>query len=426
LSRFATASSVGTATTVPTPTLTNLIISNGSLIPAFSTSQASYAVALGNGVQSITVTPTLSSGTVTVNGVSVSSGSASGSISLNVGANIITVSVTASGVTSIYTITVTVAAPSGGSSAPTPTPTPTPTSTTNRTPTPRPTNLVINPLTIPTPTPSPSIIPGTISRPEPLVPRIIDSLINALRPRIVDLTNTPTPQVTTNSTSQPSTFTNQQALQLSQQTEDKKVVELPSLVLVNNEYQPSKVVVVDNTTAQIVTPGGGLLNVAAKDGDNSIPVDNRGRVQMVRENNVETEGKGMAPNTEFAVYLFSDPILLGIGKTNAKGEFFASFPVEDKLPIGDHTLQVNGLLPDGKTASISMPVTVVDSIETAKNQAMPKTIFVSENPIDKALKALYWMLIVLAVMMFLIAAANRKRFFALFRRRDNEEETQTI
>jgi predicted RNA-binding protein with TRAM domain len=352
----------------------------------------------------------------------------------------------------------------GGStqtSSPTPTPTPTPTfkPSTQTTQKPKPNNIINNPLIItrPTPSPTPLLIPGTPNIPRPLIPQITEFLQNFLKPRVIDLNSSPTPQpqiiinspapVTSNlpiptapasspnalPTQQPvntpapgQTFNNQRALELAPETPDKKVVELPSLFLVNEIPEPSKLVIVENTIAQIVTPGGGLLNVEAKDGETSIPVDNRGRVQMVRENNVETEGKGLAPNTEFAVYLFSDPILLGIGKTNAKGEFFASFPVENQLPIGDHTLQVNGLLPDGKTASISMPVTVVDSIETAKNQAMPKTIFVSENPVDKALKALYWMLIVLAVMIFLIAAANRKRFFALFRRRDNEDESQTI
>ncbi len=332
----------------------------------------------------------------------------------------------------------TVTVSSGSTSTPTPSPTPTPSVSTRTSPRPqpRPTNLINNPLIIPTqipsPSPLPTITPGTSIKPMPLIKKSIDELIVELKPKILDLFTSPTPKSTNvtngDNTSLPTpvpTFDNLKALELVPTSPDKKVVELPSLVLVNDIPEPSKVVIVDNTTAQIVTPGGGLLNVAAKDGEEKIPVDNRGRVQMVRENNVETEGKGMAPNTEFAVYLFSEPILLGVGKTDNKGQFFASFPVEDELPIGDHTLQVNGLLPDGKTASISMPVTVVDSIETAKNQAMPKTIFVSENPVDKALKALYWMLIVLAVIIFLIAAANRKKFFALFRRRDNEEE-QTI
>jgi hypothetical protein len=248
-------------------------------------------------------------------------------------------------------------------------------------------------------------------------------LINALRPRVVDIFTTPTPQPTTAGATPAPSFTNQQALDLLTNTQDKKVVELPSLVLYNNEFQPSKLVIVENTVAQVVSPGGGLLNVEAKDGQDSVPVDNRGRVQMVRSNNVETEGTGMAPNSEFAVYLFSDPILLGIGKTDARGKFFASFPVTNELPIGDHTLQVNGLLPDGRATSVSLPVIVVDTIATAKNQAMPQTIFVDVNPVDNALRAVYWMLIVLAVMVFLIGASYRERFFALVRRRKDDEES---
>jgi hypothetical protein len=247
-------------------------------------------------------------------------------------------------------------------------------------------------------------------------------LITALRPRVVDIFTTPTPQATTAGATPAPTFDNQRALELAPNTQDKKVVELPSLVLYNNEYQPSKLVIVENTVAQVVSPGGGLLNVETKDGQDSVPVDNRGRVQMVRSNNVETEGTGMAPNSEFAVYLFSDPILLGIGKTDSQGKFFASFPVTQELPIGDHTLQVNGLLPDGKTSSVSMPVVVVDTIATAKSQAMPKTIFVDYDPVDRAMSAIYWMLIILAVMMILIAASFKDRFFILLGRRRKDEE----
>jgi hypothetical protein len=309
---------------------------------------------------------------------------------------------------------------SGGGGSITPTPTPSPTTSV------RPNNLITSPL-LPTPTPTPQVnnptlVPGTQNRPEPLIRRLIEDLINSLRPRVVDIFTTPTPQPTTTGATPAPTFSNQRALELAPDTQDKKVVELPSLVLYNNEFQPSKLVIMDNTVAQVVSPGGGLLNVEAKDGQDSVPVDNRGRVQMVRSNNVETEGTGMAPNSEFAVYLFSDPMLLGIGKTDAQGKFFASFPVTQDLPIGDHTLQVNGLLPDGRATSVSLPVVVVDTIATDKNQAMPKTIFVDVNPVDNALRAVYWMLIVLAVMVFLIGASYRDRFFALVRRRKDDEE----
>jgi serine protease len=404
-------------------------------LTANKTAQAALSISTTTGSvgQNLTLSTSGGSGSGAISFTLVSSGTASctltGTTLTAASAGTCTVTATKAsdstyGSTTTSNTTITFSAVSSGSgsvdSAPTPTPTPIPSIPT------RPNNLITNPL-VPTPTPTPqatnpTLVPGIPNAPRPLVTVPIENLINALRPRVIDILTTPTPQQTTAGATPAPTFSNQRALELAPDTQDKKVVELPSLVLYNNEFQPSKLVIMDNTVAQVVSPGGGLLNVEAKDGQDSVPVDNRGRVQMVRSNNVETEGTGMQPNSEFAVYLFSDPILLGIGKTDAQGKFFASFPVTQDLPIGDHTLQVNGLLPDGRATSISLPVIVVDTIATAKNQAMPQTIFVDVNPVDNALRAVYWMLIVLAVMVFLIGASYRERFFALVRRRKDDEE----
>jgi hypothetical protein len=96
-------------------------------------------------------------------------------------------------------------------------------------------------------------------------------------------------------------------------------------------------------------------------------VSDSGRIQIAQSNLVEAQGDGLAPNTEFAVYMFSEPTLLGIGRTNDKGEFFVSFILENELPLGNHTLQVNGLMVDGRTSSVSLPVTVVDKAVVAES-----------------------------------------------------------
>ncbi|MBI5034250.1 MAG: cadherin-like beta sandwich domain-containing protein [Chloroflexi bacterium] len=96
--------------------LNNLVLSSGTLTPAFNSNTTSYTASVANSVTSITVTPTLSdtNASVTVNGSPVTSGTPSGAILLGVGANLITTAVTAQdGVTiKTYTVTVTRAAPS--------------------------------------------------------------------------------------------------------------------------------------------------------------------------------------------------------------------------------------------------------------------------------------------------------------------------
>ncbi len=92
--------------------LSGLVVSAGSIVPAFAVGTTSYTLSVANGVTSTTVTPTAAGKTITVNGVTVASGAASGAIALAVGANTITVVVTvSSGATKTYTVTVTRAAP---------------------------------------------------------------------------------------------------------------------------------------------------------------------------------------------------------------------------------------------------------------------------------------------------------------------------
>lgn len=91
--------------------LSNLVLSDGSLAPAFAAETTAYTATVPNATGSITVTPTADDATATikVNNTPVATGAASGSITLNVGANVITTVVTAQdgATTKTYTVTVT-------------------------------------------------------------------------------------------------------------------------------------------------------------------------------------------------------------------------------------------------------------------------------------------------------------------------------
>jgi hypothetical protein len=90
--------------------LSALALSGGSLSPAFAPATTSYTMSIAAASASITATPTVNepNATVTVNGVAVASGNASGAIAMNTGSNTLTVTVTAqNSVTKTYTVTVT-------------------------------------------------------------------------------------------------------------------------------------------------------------------------------------------------------------------------------------------------------------------------------------------------------------------------------
>jgi alpha-tubulin suppressor-like RCC1 family protein len=90
--------------------LTSLVLSSGSLSPAFSADITSYAVDVPVEVSSIQITPVKANtyATIRVNGITVASGADSAPILLSVGANPITLTITAqNGSTTITTVIVT-------------------------------------------------------------------------------------------------------------------------------------------------------------------------------------------------------------------------------------------------------------------------------------------------------------------------------
>jgi hypothetical protein len=109
-------------------------------------------------------------------------------------------------------------------------------------------------------------------------------------------------------------------------------------------------------------------------------------------------------------------MLLGIGKTDSNGNFYASFPVDEELPLGQHTLQVNGITASGESSSISLPVVVVESPEVAQSNAMPGSPQGDESSnyfgISGYLIWFFWLLLLL-----IIAWAIRREYVAGKKRR---------
>ena len=109
------ASTSGSSNLSSDTTLSSLVLSYGTLSPAFASATANYTATVANNISSITITPTVhqvnatiqakvGSGTYSL----LTSGSASGALSLGIGANTVTILVTAQDGTSTGTYVVTV------------------------------------------------------------------------------------------------------------------------------------------------------------------------------------------------------------------------------------------------------------------------------------------------------------------------------
>jgi hypothetical protein len=82
------------------------------------------------------------------------------------------------------------------------------------------------------------------------------------------------------------------------------------------------------------------------------------RVEIVIDETAEVTGDGFQPGTRADVWLFSDPVLLGSYQVGIDGTFRGDAPVSG-VPIGEHTLQLQGIGEDGFVRAANLGVVVL-------------------------------------------------------------------
>jgi outer membrane protein OmpA-like peptidoglycan-associated protein len=95
-----------------------------------------------------------------------------------------------------------------------------------------------------------------------------------------------------------------------------------------------------------------------------------------------TNGVGYQPGSNANVYLLSTPTLLGTVRVDASGSFSTTLPIPSSIGAGRHTIQVNGLSPNGQLRSASLGVRVV------KTTTLTRTVLFDANSAAITLSAL--------------------------------------
>ena len=142
------------------------------------------------------------------------------------------------------------------------------------------------------------------------------------------------------------------------------------------------------------------INVASETGGVE-PSEGGALLKLVRNDTTLVSGSGFMPGTRADVWLFSDPTLLGTVTVDENGEFTGEVNIDaNMVPVGEHTLQLQGVGEDGYVKAANMGVLVDDPIE-----AMPTAV-------ESAGWLLWWVagafLLLLLVVMFVIVARRRR------------------
>jgi tRNA (Thr-GGU) A37 N-methylase len=191
---------------------------------------------------------------------------------------------------------------------------------------------------------------------------------------------------------------------------DRTVGEVPTLTpgqsVATNAGEPEVVrVTADSAVKSATVEGDGWtmsVNIEGASGEVSQSGEGGALLQFVRDEGILVAGGGFMPGTRADVWLFSEPTLLGTVDIDENGEFSGTVMVDGNVvPVGDHTLQLQGVGEDGFVRAANLGVTVSDAV--------------AEVTTEEAAGGLLWWLWVLLILLALLM------WFALWRYRRTRE-----
>ena len=121
-------------------------------------------------------------------------------------------------------------------------------------------------------------------------------------------------------------------------------------------------------------PGWSVELQGVEESGRAAPLNAAGNLEVVRGLGLATSGRGFAPNSPVAVYLFSDPRTLGALTTDAQGAFAGTVPVPADVPVGVHTAQVSGFTPSGDRLIVSLGIEVAAPLADPLVSAVPARV----------------------------------------------------
>jgi hypothetical protein len=120
-------------------------------------------------------------------------------------------------------------------------------------------------------------------------------------------------------------------------------------------------------------------------------------IQVTQDSVASASGNGFMPGTTASVWMFSDPTLMGTVTVGEDGSFTTEFVVDSQfLPVGSHTLQVQGVGDDGFIKAANLGVDVQEPVELTTQSATG---------------LLWWVVgafVMLLMVLFLVVALRRR------------------
>ena len=123
---------------------------------------------------------------------------------------------------------------------------------------------------------------------------------------------------------------------------------------------PVSVVAQEQNRQAIVQGDGWTMSIKVPSNNGTVNKSTSGAlIKLVQNKSAFVQGTGFMPGTRADVWLFSDPTLVGTVEIDENGNFAGQVAINGKLvPVGEHTLQIQGVGEDGYVRAANLGVVV--------------------------------------------------------------------
>ena len=154
----------------------------------------------------------------------------------------------------------------------------------------------------------------------------------------------------------------------------------------NGEFVEVNLVAAGTSVLQLSAGGGVVLQMQSlHPSGKPMDVSANGLLQVYQNRTIRIAGTGFAPNSFATIWIFSKETKLGEVMTDATGSFVEEFPIIPGVPVGDHTIQINGEHPDGSVRTVAMGVNVQGEAFAPAEEVTTEASGPSESESNQAL-----------------------------------------
>ena len=179
------------------------------------------------------------------------------------------------------------------------------------------------------------------------------------------------------------------------------------ITLINRQPTAVKVTATEvNTLIEIGNSISMTLTSKSNEGDPIAPSAS-GAISVVKGAFVDATGVGFKPGSPIEAWLFSKPIRLGDGVASTDGTFENKFSIGNNIPLGKHTIVLNGISNKDELVTVALGVQVLDKAPVTPN--VSPEIVKTPSPLTQVLESISAGLFIAILLGLLLLALRRRR-----------------